>query len=180
MISGYRPEFIAGLRRLARVFETYAARTGHRPLLVGGAAASLYSGGAIVSGDFDVIAPFDEVFDEAMRTEGFAKEDRAGRLLVGWYHPELPAIGVQLVTGPPFEGRMDARRVVLVGPDEWHGVPVPPVEDMIADRLGQYAADGSPSMLEQARLLAELAEDVDDDYLRRRVAEEGGDIALLG
>jgi hypothetical protein len=154
-VLGYSPEFAEALRRLARVFAAYAARTGHRPLLVGGAVASLYSGGMILSGDFDVIAPFDKVFDEAMRAEGFVGEDRPGHLLVGWYHPEVPGIGVQLVTGPPFEGRMDKRRVVLIRMgEEDDGVPVPPIEDLIADRLGQHAADGSQSMLEQARLLA--------------------------
>jgi len=56
--------------------------------------------------------------------------------------------------------------VVIV--DEAHGgtVTFPPVEDMIADRLGQYESDpsGRADMLAQARLLA-----LDVDYPRKRV-----------
>jgi hypothetical protein len=57
----------------------------------------------------------------------------------------------------------------------------PPLEDMIADRLGQHASDprGRDDMLEQARLLASLAENLDVAYLIRRVAEEGGDPGIL-
>jgi len=53
---------------------------------------------------------------------------------------------------------------------------------MIADRLGQYAGSGQrdDEMLEQARLLAKLAGDIDEPYLIKRVREETGDPALLG
>jgi hypothetical protein len=53
---------------------------------------------------------------------------------------------------------------------------------MIADRLGQYAASNQQDreMLEQARLLAKLTGDIDNEYLNRRVSEESGDPALLG
>lgn len=67
--------------------------------------------------------------------------------------------------------------------DEAHGGTVifPPVEDMIADRLGQYESDpsGRDDMLAQARLLASLADALDMDYLRKRVHEESVDPALI-
>jgi hypothetical protein len=58
---------------------------------------------------------------------------------------------------------------------------LPPPEDVIADRLGQYASDpkGRDDMLEQARLLVLLAEDLDLNYLKRRVVEEGADAELV-
>jgi hypothetical protein len=61
-------------------------------------------------------------------------------------------------------------------------VTLPPIEDMIADRLGQLAASGNrdQEMREQALLLFRLAADVDKSYLARRISEEGGDPAVLG
>jgi hypothetical protein len=87
------------------------------------------------------------------------------------------------VTGPLFAGRTEMSRLRLVVVDEASDAKVifPPPEDLIADRLGQYASDprGRDDMLAQARLLASLAESLDLAYLRRRVAEEGADPAIL-
>jgi hypothetical protein len=46
-------------------------------------------------------------------------------------------------------------------------VTLPPVEDLIADRLGQFAASNNRDreMVDQARLLLKLARDIDRDYL---------------
>lgn len=46
------------------------------------------------------------------------------------------------------------------------------IEDMIADRLGQYASGTAPDMLQQARTLFGLYPDVDLDYINRRIREE--------
>jgi hypothetical protein len=55
------------------------------------------------------------------------------------------------------------------------------VEDMIADRRGQHEiAKGDTAMLEQARALFTLAQDLDATYLRRRISEDGGNPAHLG
>lgn len=52
---------------------------------------------------------------------------------------------------------------------------------MIADRLGQHEiAKGDTAMLEQARALFTLAQDLDASYLLRRISEEGGNPAHLG
>jgi len=61
-------------------------------------------------------------------------------------------------------------------------VLLPSIEDMIADRLGQFAAsDGKDQrMLDQAVLLKQLAGAADLAYLRRRVVEETGDPSLIG
>ena len=59
-------------------------------------------------------------------------------------------------------------------------IPLTAIEDLIADRLGQYGVAGDDtSRIEQARALLAMADDIDLAYLRRRVVEEDGDIALL-
>ena len=53
------------------------------------------------------------------------------------------------------------------------------LEDMIADRVGQYASGTAPEMLEQARILFRLFPDADLAYLERRIRyESGGDHGL--
>lgn len=100
----------------------------------------------------------------------------------GFYHPEL-LIGVEFVTGPLFDGRTDQGRLRLAVIDEESDARVifPPPEDIIADRLAQYASDpqGRDDMLEQARLLSSLVENQDMAYLRKRVAEEGADLGMV-
>jgi hypothetical protein len=46
------------------------------------------------------------------------------------------------------------------------------VEDMIADRMGQFASGSAPEMLGQARELLALHGDIDRAYLERRIREE--------
>ena len=182
MTAAFRADFVDALRRLAAVFDAYQAATGSRAVLVGGAAASIYTGGMITSGDFDVVAPADAIFDRMMTDHGFRREDRTGHLLVGYYHPEVPTIGVQIVSGRLFEGRTDPERITLLPVEDGGTIALAPIEDMIADRLGQYAGSGERDreMLEQARLLAKLAGEIDQPYLIKRVREETGDPALLG
>jgi hypothetical protein len=162
--------------------EALEQRGAPQPVIVGGSAVEFYTGGAITSGDFDLVAARDDIVGEALVEVGFRREDRRGVRLGGFYHPES-LIGVEFVTGPLFEGRTDVGRLQLVVVDEASDARVifPPPEDLIADRLGRHASDpkGRDDMLEQARLLASLAEDLDLAYLRRRVAEEGADPALL-
>jgi hypothetical protein len=174
-------EFIKALTRLGRVCELYRQRSGFDAILVGGAAVSFYTDGLILSGDFDLVASNDEAFDGAMAAEGFVKEHRRGHLLVGWYHPELPEYGFQLVSGPLFDGRADRRRVRIFRLGTESSVALPSIEDMIADRLAQATATSRTdrTMLRQAILLRKLAPDIDRDYLLRRVQEEGGDVSMI-
>jgi hypothetical protein len=51
----YRPEFVAALALLAEAFEEVVVAGFERPVLVGGAAVEFYTGGAVASGDFDVV-----------------------------------------------------------------------------------------------------------------------------
>lgn len=53
------------------------------------------------------------------------------------------------------------------------------VEDMIADRMGQYASGTARDMLQQARALASLSERLDLDYMERRIRyETAGDYGI--
>jgi hypothetical protein len=46
------------------------------------------------------------------------------------------------------------------------------VEDLIADRMGQYASGTARDRIDQARLLLRLNPDLDKVYLDRRIREE--------
>jgi hypothetical protein len=96
-------------------------------------------------------------------------------MLKGLVHPELK-IGFEVVAEVPMDGTVDAARVRLVEPiGESALFRVISVEDLIADRMGQYASGTAPDRVEQARLLLALHPDADRDYLDRRIREESAD-----
>ena len=169
------PTYIEVMAYLGRVFQRA------RGVVVGGAAVTFYTGGAILSGDFDiVIHTNNEVFAEAMRLEGFVAENRQGHLKIGWYHPDLPSYGFQAVSGPLFDGNSDPFKLRSA---RFGGNPVvfASPEDLIADRMGQQAV-ASPtddSRLMQARLIYRLVPDLDEQYMTRRIEQEGGNPDLL-
>ncbi len=172
--------FLDLLSKLSRVCARYEELTERPAVIVGGAAAAIYTAGDISTGDIDVIAGNDTAFAAALQEEGFVTERRQGKLLGGYYHPDLPAYGVEQVSGPLFDGRADPQRNLKITV-RGHGTFVlPSAEDMIADRLAQHSVcAGSDEMLRQARMIYRLADEIDEAYLRKRVLEEGGDVALL-
>jgi hypothetical protein len=176
--------FLPALEALGQACEHYRKMTGMEAVLVGGAATSIYTSGHFLSGDFDLVASDYAAFDAAMQQTGFRSEDRAGYLRVGYYHPVHPTYGFQQVSGSLFDGRADRTMMLRIqlSDENRSAVVLPAVEDMIADRLAQYAvaSPSDDSRLRQARLLLQLAKSVDMNYLRRRIADEGGDPALLG
>jgi hypothetical protein len=175
------PEYMAALELTGRVCEAYRKQTGASAYLVGGAAVAVITAGQFPSGDFDLVVGGDDQFEASLLRHGFKKEDRQGRLRFGYYHPDHPLFGWQLVTGPLFDGRSDKSRVVRLEIATDSEITFPPIEDLIADRLGQYEANRTDSTrLEQARFLFRMAKSVDMTYLSKRVAEEGSDPALLG
>jgi hypothetical protein len=151
-------------------------------VLVGGAAAAIQTGGDFMSADFDIVASDNSAFDKAMTSNGFVSEDRSGRLLRGYYHPEFPAYGVEQVSGPLFDGRADPQRLICLEVRDGNSIVLPAIEDLIADRLAQHsiASKSDMSRLLQARALLRMAKEVDRHYLYRRIVEEGGDPDLLG
>lgn len=174
-------DYIELLDLLAKAFATYEAKTGIWPVLVGGAATAIQTAGEFMSGDFDVIAGNDEAFDEALKSAGFKADERVGKLYGGYYHPGFPRYGVELVAGPLFDGRADPERLIRLTARDG-SIVVPSIEDLIADRLGQFAVASASdeSRLNQARALLRMAKGIDRHYLTRRIVEEGGDPTLLG
>jgi hypothetical protein len=173
--------FVEALLSLGRVFERYRAATSHDAVLVGGAAVNILTAGAFHSGDFDIQAAGDEALEAAFLAEGFRAEDRRGKLRIGFYHPRHPAYGFQQVSGALMDGRAERRRLFRVRLARASAVALPAVEDLIADRLAQFsvAAPGDMSRLLQARALLDVLDNPDLAYLRKRVAEEGGDMTFL-
>jgi hypothetical protein len=179
-VSVFRPEFIEALSLLAQACDDLAAKGYERPVLVGGAAVEFHTGSAVVSGDFDFVTEEQRAFEAALIAHGFRREDRAGRLLRGLYHPELD-LGVEVVSGALFDGRSDLRRVQLVELANGKSVAIAPVEDLIADRMGQYVSTDNriPEMLDQAVKLFQLADEVDEAYLAARIRDETNGVVDL-
>jgi hypothetical protein len=169
--STFRPEFEAALRTFARVSEAMKRRGLEPPVLVGGAGAELYSGSAINTGDFDVVTAWQEEFEEALRQQGFTKAGGPGHTPLGWVHPDL-GLGFEVVSSSLLDGRAERRRIRVIRLRPDGDISVLAVEDMIADRMGQYASGTAPDMLGQARTLYALHPDADPDYLERRIREE--------
>jgi hypothetical protein len=177
--SPYRPEFEAALRLFARVSEAMVARELPRPVLVGGAAVEYYSGSALVTGDFDMCSPVQPELEEEMQRHGFVRPSGAGKSLRGWVHPDL-GLGFEVVADVPMDGNVDAAHIVLIDNFSTEGgFAIISVEDLIADRMGQYASGTARDRIDQAQSLLALNPDVDLVYLDRRIRDESfGDYGI--
>lgn len=171
MAASLRPEFEAALRYFARASGKLTAQGFEAPVLVGGAAVELFSRSAIATGDFDISTARQEAFEQALRELGFIKPSGAGQATRGWVHPDL-RLGFEVVSAILLDGMADRDRVTLIdlGPDG--SAAIISVEDIIADRMGQFASGSAPEMREQAARLLILHSDADKDYLERRIREE--------
>ena len=169
----FRPEFIEAMALLAQACDEFNAKGYPRPIVVGGAAVEFYTGGAIMSGDVDFFTDWQREFESVLIALGFRREDRARHFLRGLYHPSLD-IGVEVVSGEFFDGNADRAKVQLVEIRDGHEIPFAPIEDMIADRLGQCVSGsgGSEEMRQQAIALYRLARTLDEEYVDRRIRED--------
>jgi hypothetical protein len=168
----WRAEFLEALQLLARASERLSERGLPRPVLVGGGAVEFYSGSALMTGDIDVTTPVQPELEEELRRLGFVRPSGAGVSLRGWIHPAI-GLGFEIVGSSPMGGGIDPARLRLVAPiGETARFRILSVEDLIADRMGQYASGSAPEMLGQAQALLRLYPNADHAYLDRRVREE--------
>lgn len=172
--SPYRPEFEAALRLLARISAGMDAVGFRPPVLVGGAAVEIYTRGAVNTGDFDLSCGRQDVLEDLMQKHGFVRPAGPGTATRGWVHPDL-RLGFEVVSDVLLDGLADREmvQVVELAPDGAIAVIAP--EDIIADRMGQYASGSAPEMLGQAQALFALCEGLDLSYMERRIREETGD-----
>jgi len=177
-MSAYRPEFKSALRLFARASEAMHRRGFQRPILVGGAAAEFYSQSTITTGDFDLCTFRQSELEEELQALGFVRPSGAGQMLKGWIHPELK-LGFEVVADTPMDGAFDRDTLLLVENTGAGSFVTISVEDLIADRMGQYASGTAPDRLEQARELFRLQTSLDRAYLDRRIKEEtAGDYGI--
>jgi hypothetical protein len=132
-----------------------------------------------MTGDIDVTSPVQPELEEELQMLGFVRPSGPGKSTRGWIHPDL-GLGFEVVGNSPMGGSYSSTKLVMVAPVE--GEPdlvVLSVEDMIADRMGQYASGTARQMLGQARELYNLPIEFDRDYLERRIREESiGDYGI--
>jgi hypothetical protein len=171
MASPYRPEFEAALRLFARVSEAMAKLGYNRPILVGGAAAEFYSKSAINTGDFDLCTPRQDVLEAEMIKVGFVHPKGPGQLTRGWIHPKLK-LGFEVVANTPLDGAFDRDTLALVENLEEGAFVIISLEDLIADRMGQYASGTASEHLGQAQILFSLHTSIDTAYLEKRIRYE--------
>lgn len=175
----WRPEFLAALRLLGQISDGMAVRGLPRPVLVGGGAVEFYTGSAVMTGDIDLTTPAQPELEEEMLRAGFIRPRAPGHVALGWLHPDL-GLGFEVVGSSPMGGSVPPTHLVLVEPLAGAGgIVLLSIEDMIADRMGQYASGAAPDMLEQAQALYRLQLPLDRDYLDRRIRIESvGDYGI--
>lgn len=182
-MSVYRPEFEAALATFAKVSEAMVRDGYERPVLVGGAAVELYTNSAINTGDFDIITGSQQDFEQHLQSAGFIRPSGPGMATRGWIHPDLQ-LGFEVVGSTLLDGEADRERVRLIHVGTEGPAAVISLEDMIADRMGQYASGTARAMLRQARTLFDLYPDADlaymEDRIRFETAGEYGVDALQG
>lgn len=177
-MSSYRPEFEAALRLFARVSEAMKVRGFDAPVLVGGAAVEIYSLSAINTGDFDISTGAQDAFEHELQKHGFIRPSGPGMATRGWIHPKLK-LGFEVVTSTLLDGMAERDRVERIDLAPDGEVVVLSVEDIIADRMGQFASGTAAEMREQARRLFILHDDADLDYMEQRIRyESGGDYGV--
>jgi hypothetical protein len=179
-----RPEFLEALDLFAKATDRMAGKGMSAPVLVGGAAVELYTGGAVVSGDFDFVSEWQAEFFAELMALGFERPTQAGWLQSSLLHPALD-IAVQVVSKPLMDGRTDSDRILILDLTRESGKPLPlriiPAEDLIADRMAQALAGPrlDKNMQNQAIRLYQLVEDVDEAYLDGRIRTETGNQASV-
>lgn len=106
-----------------------------------------------------------------MVKHGFVRPSGPGMATRGWIHPDLK-LGFEVVGSRLLDGLADTSYLQMIEVAAHGTVAVIAVEDLIADRMGQYASGAAAGMLGQAKALFTLSEGLDLQYMERRIREE--------
>lgn len=139
---------------------------GDKLVIVGGSAVSVYTAGAYVSKDIDVVGG-ERRLAPTLRRWGFEAEERSGRRY--WVRDDLGLL-IDIIDREDYVGLADSVRVesTRFGP-----VRIAAVEDLIVRRLIFAKRDRSAKLLNQAVLLwIRFGRDVDEEYLDYHVRFE--------
>ena len=162
------------------------------PVLGGGSALELYTGGLWAASDLEVIAADVRRLTAELFAVGFRWSDRPGHAARGLWHPELQ-IGINIVEGyaAPSAAEQSNRLVVTLGREpprltEVVSLTVIGIEDLIAQQVGCWLRDGAPAGDFATRVQALVGlgrEGVGGSfragYLQRRLAREtNGEVVL--
>lgn len=135
---------------------------GRAPVLVGGAAVELFTGGAYVTGDLDFVGDVPDTVARRLRAEGFR---RGGR---HWLH-EAAELFVEF-PGSSLGAEEEAVQLEIGG----HCLTVVSLEDLLVDRLGCWAHwQSSVDGVNAWRLLRARREELDVPRLHRRAEQAG-------
>lgn len=110
--------------------------------------------------------------EEKLQKLDFVRPSGPGKSTRGWVLPEI-GLGFEVVGSSPMGGSVPVARLAMI-----RAIPGEPemvvlsVEDMIADRMGQFASGTARDMIHQARSLFDLNFALDLDYLDSRIREE--------
>ena len=170
-MTQWRPQFEAALEKLAEISSAMDAADLNPPVLVGGAAVELYTLGAISTGDFALVCTQQSALEAVMAKHGFVRPRGPGVATRGWIHPDLK-LGFEVVGSRLLDGLADTSPLQIIEVGACGTVAVIAVEDLIADRIGQYASGAAKEMLGQAKALFTLSEGLDLHYMERRIREE--------
>ena len=133
----------------------------------------------MMTGDIDLVTPIQPEVEAEMQRHGFVKPSGPQQLTRGWVHPGL-GLGFEIVGSSPLDGAVDTAHIALIENfGEGARFAIIAVEDLIADRMGQFASGAAPAMRAQARELLALHPDADLGYLEERVRyETAGDFGV--
>jgi hypothetical protein len=137
------------------------------PVLVGGAAVEILTGGAYTTGDFDFVGHVPASVRRTLETSGFKRSGRH------WIHDEA-----QIFLEFPGEALGPTEKSIRYGAFGYDVLLVS-IEDLLVDRLGAWdywksGVDGANAYL----LYRTCRERIDDERLTRRALEEGFEVAL--
>jgi hypothetical protein len=180
----WRMNFLSALKLLARAGARLPFGVPD-PVLCGGSAVELYTGGLWPAVDLEVIGSDARLLTSELFAVGFRWSDRPRHAERGLWHRELD-IGIDIIearAAPSVAEQSNALVVVLdldpSGPTNEASLKVVGIEDLIARQVGCWLRDGvsSGALAAQVQALVGLGRDgvggpFGVSYLQRRLARE--------